>query len=67
MHVIAFSDLDYFLGRLLCSSGDVAHHCTTLMAEFHLSVITITIMCDAGALCWMKLPIVPLSFGKVQS
>lgn len=44
MHVIAFSDLDHFLGRLLCSSGDVTHHCTTLMAEFHSK-------CDYQPLC----------------
>lgn len=35
MHVIAFSDLDHFLRLLVCSSGDVTHHCTTLMTEFH--------------------------------
>lgn len=41
MHVIAFSDLHHFLGLLVSSSGDVIHHCTTPMTEFHSqSVIT---------------------------
>lgn len=44
MHVIAFSDLDHFLGRLLCSSGDVTRHCTTLMAEFRSN-------CNCQPLC----------------
>ncbi len=44
MHVIAFFNLDHFLGRLLCSSGDVTHRCTTLMAEFHSK-------CDYHPLC----------------
>lgn len=44
MHVIAFSDLDHFLGRLLCSSSDATHHCPTLMAEFSSK-------CDYRPLC----------------
>ena len=44
MHVIAFSDLDHFLGRLPCSSGDVTRRCTTLMSEFHSN-------CDYRLLC----------------
>lgn len=44
MHVIAFSDLGNFLGLLVFGSGDVTHHCTTLMTEFHSK-------CDYRSLC----------------
>lgn len=44
MHVIAFSDLDHLLGRLLYSSGDAPHHCTRLYAAFHSE-------CDYQPLC----------------
>lgn len=44
MHVIAFSDLHHFLGLLVSSSGDVIHHCTTPMTEFHSK-------CDYQPLC----------------
>lgn len=67
MHVIAFSDLDRFLGRLPCSSGDVTRRCTTLMSEFH-SNCDYRLLCEGlDALCRMELPAVPHSFGKGQS